>query len=525
MAQRRVLKQGRNCWHIGDVSQTGVLVDARDYFRAFYHAAREADRYILLSGWQFDSNVALLRGKDAEVAAEDAPLLTFLNDLCERKPELRIYILAWDFSMFYSLDREWFQEWYFNWTTSERLKFCFDCCDYFDASHHQKYVVIDGIIAFVGGLDLCSGRWDERDHRADNPQRSNADETRYQPFHDIQAYHVGPVAQKLAEHFTARWECTGCEKLELPPAAVARQINFEPTVTIAATRMAISRTQTHGDNKSRVQEIRRLFLDAIDAAEELIYIENQYFSSKALYQGLVARMMDKSRPRLDIVLMIAKDADAFLEQISIGIAQEKLVRGLREIAIEEGHSLGIYYPASVGADGEEVATYIHSKLFLVDDRFLSIGSANMNNRSMGYDTELNVAWEGLSRDLKVIESIREVRVNLLAEHTGLDLTESHELQRTQGLVSYLNRLADDRACRLRHHPVESVSGQYPWVTSILPEGLPFDPEIPAYTEDVYEGMATTDNSFFTKGVTSLKEWLLSLGQASTAESKEQGAKS
>jgi hypothetical protein len=59
----------------------------------------------------------------------------------------------------------------------------------------------------------------------------------------------------------------------------------------------------------------------------------------------------------------------------------------------------------------------------------------------------------------------------------------------------------------------------------LPEGLPFDPEIPAYTEDEYEGMATTDNSFFTKGVTSLKEWLLSLGQASTAESKEQGAKS
>jgi phosphatidylserine/phosphatidylglycerophosphate/cardiolipin synthase-like enzyme len=60
------------------------------------------------------------------------------------------------------LDREGFQSWYFNWTKNERLKFRFDCCDSFDASHHQKFVVIDGTIAFVGGLDLCSGRWDRR---------------------------------------------------------------------------------------------------------------------------------------------------------------------------------------------------------------------------------------------------------------------------------------------------------------------------------------------------------------------------
>ena len=113
MSEHTILKPGRNCWHVGEVTKTGLLVDARDYYRAFYHTARAARRYILISGWQIDSNVVLLRGEDAKSAGEEAPLISFLNNLCEQNSALRIFILAWDFSMVYSLDREWFQEWYF----------------------------------------------------------------------------------------------------------------------------------------------------------------------------------------------------------------------------------------------------------------------------------------------------------------------------------------------------------------------------------------------------------------------------
>ena len=129
-------------------------------------------------------------------------------------------------------------------------------------------------------------------------------------------------------------------------------------------------------------------------------------------------MRQHRRRRLQIVLVIAKDAEAFLEQLSIGIVQSQIIRRLREVAAETGHSFGIYYPVSIAADGTEVPTYIHSKLLLVDDRFLSIGSANMNNRSMGYDTELNVAWDDVPGST-LSRSIRAARVNLLAEHTGL----------------------------------------------------------------------------------------------------------
>ena len=513
MSFRKILQPEKNCWTISKVKESGLLIDGRDYYRAFYQAARNAEEYILISGWQFDSDVALLRGIDADAVGESAQFLTFLNKLCDQKQRLHIYILAWDFTVLYSLDREWFQDWYFNWTTNERFTFCFDCCD-FGTAHHQKFVVIDGRLAFVGGLDLCSGRWDDRDHAVDSPCRVNSDQNGYAPFHDIQSFHAGPAAQKLAELFVARWNCVSGGELQLPTLPSNYQVPFRPTAPLPAESIAISRTQgsTAGQQKP-IQEIRRLFLDAINAAEHLIYVENQYFSSNALYKALVERMMDSRRSQLEIVLIIAKDAEAFVEQLSIGIVQEKLLRELQGVAAETGHSFGIYYPASVRSDGKETATYIHSKFFLVDDRFLSVGSANMNNRSLGLDTELNVSWEAPSQDTDLSRAIRAARVDLLAEHVGQRDPEVLEnLSRSQGLVKYLNTLADTRSYRLRHHPLDGVSEDYLWVTSVLPAGLPFDPEGPFYQEDRYEGISATEDSFFSRGVSNLKTWLLSLGQ-------------
>ncbi|MGZ8453312.1 MAG: phospholipase D-like domain-containing protein [Candidatus Binatia bacterium] len=265
--------------------------------------------------------------------------------------------------------------------------------------------------------------------------------------------------------------------------------------------MAISRTevpQSRGDKP--ILEIRQLFLDAIDAAERLIYIENQYYSSEALSDALIERMRQFRRPRLEIVLVIAKDAEAFLEQLSIGIAQSRIIRRLKAVAAETGHSFGIYYPASIAADGTEVPTYIHSKLLLVDDRFLSIGSANMNNRSMGYDTELNVAWDDVPGS-RLARSIRDARVNLLAEHTGLDAQAGVRLGAVDGLVDYLNGLADSGTTRLRHHPTRSLSEENLWLLTLFPNGLPFDAEIAREAQDKPgDGVA---DSFITKSLTSL----------------------
>ncbi len=302
---------------------------------------------------------------------------------------------------------------------------------------------------------------------------ANADGSPYRSFHDLQSYHVGPVARELAGLFKARWKIANGEDPELPAEPADGRTELTPTLPLAAQRVAISRTQhcavCGGDQTFR--EIRQLFLDAIDAAEHLIYIENQYFSSEALYKGLLRRMADKKRSPLEIVLIIAKDAEGLLEQLSIGIAQNRIVRGLQQAARDNGHHLGIYYPASVAADG------------------------------MGYDTELNVSWEAKRDDRELARSIADVRVDLLAEHSGQSDDQGRQaLLRIEGLVERLSQLANGKSSRLRHHPLESISEEYQWVTTVLPDGLPFDSE---RSEEAYEKMATTEDSFFSRGVTSL----------------------
>ena len=504
-ASHSLLVPGRNCWQVGSVHQTGLLVDGCDYYRAFYHAAQAAERYILISGWQFDSGTALVRGAEAEQAQGKIHLLDFLNQLCEQKPALSIYMLAWDYSLIYGLDREWFQDWHFNQNTNERLKFCYDRSESFDASHHQKFVVIDGTVGFVGGIDLCAGRWDERDHRPDNPLRVNSNGSSYRTFHDLQTYHVGPVVEQLAELFKQRWQTVCGEQLGLAQAERQLRLDFAGSLPLAAQRMAISRTEVSQSSSVKpTLEIRQLFIDAIDAAERLIYIENQYCSSEALADALIDRMRQHRRRRLQIVMLIAKDADGLLEQLSISIAQCQIISRLREVAAESGHSFGIYYPTSIVADGTEVPTYIHSKLLSVDDRFLSIGSANMNNRSMGYDTELNVAWDDVPGSA-LSRSIRAVRANLLAEHTGLGAEAFDQLSTIEGLVDYLNGLADSGKTRLRHHPIRSASEEYRWLTTIFPKGLPFDSEIAREAKD--KPSDRPKDSFIIKSLTSLSRLL------------------
>ena len=177
---KRIARPGHNCWKVASIERAGLLVDGDNYFRAFFEAARKARRYILIAGWQMDSDVPLLRGPPARKARCDVTLLKFLDALCERNPALQVYLLAWDFNVFYTLKREFLQAWWFNWKTNARLQFRFDSSHPIGACHHQKFVVIDGHIGFVGGMDLCCGYWDDRRHLAQQRYRTEAGKKRYE---------------------------------------------------------------------------------------------------------------------------------------------------------------------------------------------------------------------------------------------------------------------------------------------------------------------------------------------------------
>ncbi len=509
---RRILKPGHNCWDIAAVRRAGLLIDGKEYYRAFYRAAAEAKKYILMAGWQFDSDERLLRGEDADGVAGDVRLLPFLDSLCAKNEQLQVYMLAWDYSPIYVLDREWFQELLVNWKTNERLRFRFDGQHPVGGSHHQKFVVIDGRIAFVGGLDLCCSRWDDSAHRPHDPDRVNSDGKSYEPFHDIQSCLVGPVAEKLTDLFRARWLAAFNEELSLSgPALESEEADIEPTIGIPASQAAISRTQgsTLASPEDSIKEIRQLYLDAIASAEKLIYMENQYLSSRNIHDALIRRMEEPGREKLQIVIVLQRRPNSLMEEIALGIAQSKILSSLKETAQQTGHSLGIYYPASKSASGEDIPTYIHSKLLIVDDRFLSVGSANASNRSMGLDSELNVSFEAASPDdADLVDSIRRARVSLLFEHAGIESEEAFKaLERIEGLVDFLDPIASSESHRLRFHPMDTSLEQNPAFKAVVPEGLDLDPSKPLFEETAYETFSSSGNGFFAGGISFLTQWL------------------
>jgi phosphatidylserine/phosphatidylglycerophosphate/cardiolipin synthase-like enzyme len=510
---KMILKPGHNCQGIFDVHETGLIVDGCDYYRAFFNAARKARRYILIAGWQFDSDVPLLRGKDAQEAGTDVRLLPFLNKLCEDNPDLEIYMLAWDFSVIFALDREWFQQVIFNWTTNKRLRFRFDSGHAIGASHHQKFVVIDGQFAFVGGLDICSNRWDDRRHLSKNPYRKNPEGKPYEPYHDLQSYHIGPAALQLAELFQLRWLHSGGGELSLPSVQEDFRMQIENVLPITHDRVAISRTQGKSvvPLLDSIQEIRHLYLDAINEAEKLIYIENQFFSSQAVYKALSDRMKDKSRSKLQIIVILPRKPHALIEELTMGIVQAKMFHSLKGIASREGHALGIYYTLSSSKDLKKDPTYIHAKLLLVDDRFLSIGSANTTNRSMGLDTELNVSWEATDlSDQETIASIQNIRISLIAEHLGLSEQKNRDISgRIDGLVEFLDRLAGQDTCQLCYHSAETIIGNAKEIKPHHFENFSIDPEKPIVEEGIFELMTKDTTGIFSKGINLLNKWLIS----------------
>ncbi len=472
---KRILQTGRNVWCEPSVATFGLLVDGEDYYRAFYEAAQRAEHYIVLAGWQFDTDACLLRGEEARAATLPVKLLEFLDALTERNAKLHVYILAWDFHAIFALERQWLQEFRVNWTTNKRLKFMFDSHHAEDGAHHQKFVVIDGRLSFLGGLDLCDQRWDDRQHRDPNPLRDSRGEP-HKPFHDIQAYlHGTDVSAELAKLFSSRWLAAGGDPIELralPPSADS----YAPTgaVPLAAARVSLSRTDVNGlpNGRAHCREITDLHLDAISAAERLIYIETQYFSSEEIAAALVKRLQSAGSA-LEVIIVLNIKAETFTEQVAVGLAQAKVILDLRSAVNGTEHRLGVYYTVPATEDGAEPerATYIHGKLMIVDDRFLTIGSANLTNRSTSVDSELNVSIETETADDDLADSIRSARQGLLDEHLGVELSQSFQLG---NLVARLDELAQPRRSRLRLHP-SPTEEEREALELIDPQQLPFDP--------------------------------------------------
>ncbi len=396
---------GDNCWQVANAERAAFLIDGEDYYRAVAEAFEQAQHSIYILGWDVDSRIMLRRD-----SGQKETLGQLVDRLVQNKPQLQIYILEWDFAVFYSLERELWSQFSFGVMTHKRVHFEMDDTHPVGASHHQKIIVVDDQVAFVGGFDLASFRWDTSEHLPQHSQRCD-NEQQYGPMHDVQLLVTGKIAQKLAEVARWRWErATGEDLLstesgasELWPDSVSADFSQQP--------LAILRTMPAYAGEPEIREIETFYLQAIEQAEKFLYLENQYLTSHRIGSALEESLRQSQGP--EIVLVLPRHCSGWLEEETMGVLRNRLHQRLLEA--DQHQRLLICYPDRAGLEDEVIN--VHSKLLVADEQLLTVGSANLSNRSMKFDSECNLALaaDGDNQRAAIIAGLRD---RLLAEHLG-----------------------------------------------------------------------------------------------------------
>lgn len=472
---------GVNCWRLAKANRVAFLVDAADYFAAFRAAAEQAQHAILIIGWDIDSRIELVKGQDA--SALPVQLGAFLNALVKRRPELKVRILVWDFAMIYALEREPVPLYKRQWRHYRHIDFKMDDTHPFGASHHQKIVVIDDVLAFTGGIDLTRCRWDTSHHHADNPHRVDVNGKPYAPFHDVQMMVDGDMAKVLSELARDRWQwATG---QQLPPTVKDRDNLWPNSVTVAMrdVDLAVARTLPGDTVAETIHEVERLYQDAIAAARVSIYMENQYLTSQSITQALAARLQEPDGP--EIVLVLPQETDGWLEKTTMDVLRARQLKALRQADIHK--RLRVYYPQLPDLDvGQNLI--VHGKVLIVDDWLARVGSANLSNRSMGLDSECDLAVVSNNR-ADIRDAIGTLRNRLLGEHLGVEPTAVANALTEQGaLIQTIEHL------RGSPRTLQALDGSVPEaLDKMVPEAALLDPEKPLDLQSLTEHILPKDD--------------------------------
>jgi phosphatidylserine/phosphatidylglycerophosphate/cardiolipin synthase-like enzyme/uncharacterized membrane protein YdjX (TVP38/TMEM64 family) len=404
-----LLCPGSNCWVCERADRVRIVQDG-DYYRLFRDAVLRAERTVFILAWDINAGTQLT--PDEPHGQVPSRLDAFLIYAARRRPKTKFYILTWDYGLLFALERDPFTRWRLGWLTPRNVKLAFDDHHPLGACHHQKVVVIDDTLAFSGSMDLTAHRWDTPAHRVDEPGRKDPLGRPYEPYHEVMAMIEGPAVARLGELVRDRWRAVGARRV--PRAAPARPSLWPEHVQPDFTdvEVGIMRTMPGTATRPGVCECEHLYLDAIAAARRTLYIENQYFTHPGLADALARRLREPDGP--EVVLVLPFGGDGWLEENTIRVIRDSLFQRLT--AADAHDRLRIVYPAASRA--RDVTTFVHSKVLIADDTLLIVGSANTNRRSMGMDTECDIAVIAKGRAQSA--AIAAVRHRLAGEHLGLE---------------------------------------------------------------------------------------------------------
>jgi phosphatidylserine/phosphatidylglycerophosphate/cardiolipin synthase-like enzyme len=420
----RLLIPDQTCWCLARADQFACIIDAADYFRDVKAAMLRARYRIMLIGWDFDSRMAFERG-DTTLPGPNQ-MGAFLFWMLAKRPDLEIYVLKSNLRLLPAFDGIWYgltPVALMNQINRRRMKFAIDGAHPVGSVHHQKIAVIDDSVAFCGGIDLTVGRWDTSEHEHHSRGRRTLGRG-YPPRHEVATAVDGDAARALGELARQRWHtATGQSLAPVDAKHAAWPSKLEPS--LRGVDVAIARTLPELDDRREVREVEALNLAAIAAARHTIYLENQYLAARNIVEALAARLCEDDGP--DVVIVMPRSSESPLEKQAMDSARHVLIQLLW--AADDHGRLGIYWPVTDG--GEPI--YVHSKVMVIDDRLLRIGSSNLNNRSMGFDSECDIAIEAASDSHdRVRREVISVRDQLVSEHLGVQLAEFEDAMRRTG---------------------------------------------------------------------------------------------
>lgn len=457
-----IFKPGHNCWRVEHADRSAVLIDGENYFRAVRKSLAQAKQRIMLLGWDFDERVEM----HDTVETPEGPLRigAYFDWLLKKNPELDIYVLRWDTGAMKSFLRfnglRTLIRWYFH----PRVHFKLDAHHPVGAAHHQKVIVIDHDTAFCSGIDVTNNRWDTRSHDEEQTYRMQPDGNDAGPWHDAAMVVQGNIARALSDYAEQHWQAAGGEPLKSVTATAdcwpkGLDADFEDCP------IALARTLPEMDDQEGVHEIENLYLDLIAAAKDIIYAESQYFASTRIAAAIADRLSEESGP--EIVIINPQSAEGWLESEIMDSTRARLHEALK--ARDKHGRFRIFHPFTAGG----TSIYVHAKILIVDDHYLRIGSSNFNNRSLGFDSECDVALDAsASTTGDFAEQIAHTRTDLLAEHLGVDKkTVLAAIDQTGSTIQAIEMLGN-RGRRLRPYQTPDVDAAQAW----LADNDIFDPK-------------------------------------------------
>lgn len=439
-----LLQPGRNCWRMEEARRVAWVIDGEEYFPAAKQAILNTRRSIMLLAWDFADDVSL-EPDDPDASRPDR-IGDLLQFVAEQRPDLQVRVLVWSKALLLAPRRQKIPG-----VQTIRMRhgpviYRLDNQHPHFCSHHQKVLVVDDAVAFCGGFDFADNRWDTRRHLPEDRRRRKPSGKPYTPHHDVMMVVDGPAAAALGDLARRRWlNATGEELVPPPVAGDPWPDGLRPRLTDVA--VAIARTAPSWRQQPRVEENKQLYLDAIAAAKDTIYLESQYFASHEIGEALRLRLGEADGP--EIVLVNPKWSPALPEELAMDSARTKIVKGLREA--DRFDRFRIYVSLT---DGKEVV--VHSKVMIIDDRILRIGSANLNQRSMGADSECDLAIEaapGAPNETDVRQAAIDLRNTLLGDHLGVEPgLVARTLAKEKSLIRTVERLDGSSYRRLREFP-------------------------------------------------------------------------